>query len=118
MVAQLLALLRSRFLQGTGRQPLRRGISHLLHLGQVHVQTGALLAKSSANHDFSPLFRELTNGLQILGRQLPCCHSITVLGFRKIRQGEFPLPILPNSLCGAKGVLHSVDAFPDQSPMK
>src|SRR5580704_6632938 len=85
--SQLLALLSRGFLQRAGSQPLRGSMSHLLHLGQVHLETRPLLAKSPPNQYFPPLFRKLVDALQILGCPLPCCHGVAVLELREIRQG-------------------------------
>jgi hypothetical protein len=103
VVSQLLALLRRGFLQGASRQPLSSGMSHLFHLGQVHVQTGALFAKSPANQDFSPLFRKLANAFQIGVGPLPCCHGVAVLELREVRLGEFPFDYRTNFSLWRKG---------------
>jgi hypothetical protein len=103
VVSQLLALLRRGFLQSAGRQPLSSGVSHLFHLGQVHVQTGALFAKSSANQDFSPLFRKLVDAFEIGVGPLPCCHGLAVLELREVRLGEFPFDYPTNFSLWHKG---------------
>jgi hypothetical protein len=103
VVSQLLALLRRGFLQSASRQPLSSGVSHLFHLGQVHVQTGALFAKSPANQDFSPLFRKLANAFEIGVGPLPCCHGVAVLELREVRLGEFPFDYPTNFSLSHKG---------------
>ena len=90
LFSQFLSLPRGRFLQRAGGQPLGSGVGHLLHLRQIHVQSGALLAKCMANDNFPPLLGEPGDSLQFFGRELPCCHDIAILDLTVIRQGEFP----------------------------
>jgi len=63
LLSQVLSLPRGRFLQGACGQSLRSGVSHLLHLRQIHVESGALLAKCMSNDNFSPLLGESPDSL-------------------------------------------------------
>jgi hypothetical protein len=90
LLSQLLPLLSGGFLQRAGGQPLRGSVSHLLHLGKIHVESRALLAKGVAYDNFSPLLGEPGDGLQFLGSELPCCHDIAIHEVREIRQAEYP----------------------------
>ena len=90
MFAELLALLRGRLFQGAGGQTLSGSKGHLFHLGQIDIQARPFFAKSLPHHNFSPLLRKTSNGLQLLRRQLPYRHNVSILEVREIRQGEFP----------------------------
>ena len=61
------------------------------HLGEIDIESRPLFAERLANDDFSPLFRDPRDRLQIFGSKLPCCHDIVILEVRPIRQGEFPI---------------------------
>jgi hypothetical protein len=100
-------LLAGRFFEHASSQSLRRGVGHLLHLGQIDVQTWSLVPVSAAGNDFSPLFREVVDAAQVVAGQLPCGHVFTILGVRAFRQGEFLFPMLNKTVCGAKWFLHS-----------
>lgn len=111
LLAQELALLSRGCFQSSLGQPPRRRAGDLLHLGEIHVEPRPLFPEGVLDDNFSPLLGESLHRLQFFGRQLPCCHGLVLLDVREIRQGEFPGPILPASLYGAKGVLHSLLHF-------
>jgi hypothetical protein len=87
LFSQLFALLCRRHLQGAGGQTLSGSVGHLFHLRQIDIQARPFVAKSLAHNNFSPLFRKSGDGLQFLGRQLPCRHDCSILEVREIRQG-------------------------------
>ena len=88
-------------------QSLGGGVGHHLHLRQINVETGPLVAVRATGNDFSPLFREFADAAQVFGGQLPCCHVFIILEVREFRRGEFPSPMLTQTVCGAKWFLHS-----------
>ena len=109
-LAHELALLRRGYFQRPLGQATGRRTGDFLHLGEIHIQPRPLFPEGMLDDNSSPLLGESADRLQFFGRQLPCCHDLAILDVREIRQGEFRPPILPSSLYGAKGVLHSTCA--------
>jgi hypothetical protein len=106
-LAEPLALLNRCRFQCPFRQTTRRRARDLLHLGEVHVESRPLFPEGMLDDNFSPLFGESLHRQQFFGRQLPCCHRLATLRLEKQGEVNSRRPILPFSLYGAKGVLHS-----------
>lgn len=107
LVAQELGLLRRGFFEGAGGQAAGRGLSDLLHIGQIDIQPGSLVSVGAADDDFAPVLGDLGDAVQIIGSQLPCTHDKIILEVRALHPDELPTPILLLALCHAKCVLHS-----------
>jgi hypothetical protein len=71
LAAEVLSLLAGSRLHGASGQAASSGNGHSLHLGQIHVQAGPLVAKNSARDDLSPTARRFSDGIQFFGGQLP-----------------------------------------------
>jgi len=59
--SQEFGLLAGRVFENARGQSLGGGVGHLLHLRQINVETGPLVAVRAAGNDFSPLFREFAD---------------------------------------------------------
>ena len=90
VVAQELGLLGRGLLQGAGRQAAGRGLSDLLHLGQIDLEAGSLVPEGAADDDFAPVLGDGGDTVQILGGQLPRTHDEIILDVRAWRRDELP----------------------------
>jgi hypothetical protein len=90
VVARELGLSRRGLLQGAGRQSAGRGLSDLLHLGQIDLEAGSLVPEGAADDDFAPLLGDDGDTIQILGSQLPRTHDKIILKVRAGRRNELP----------------------------
>jgi hypothetical protein len=75
LVAQELGLLGRGLFEGAGGQAAGGGLGDLLHLCQIDIPPGALVAEGTADNDFAPVLGELGDALQIFGSQLPCTQT-------------------------------------------
>jgi hypothetical protein len=73
------SLLCCRFFHRSSCQALCRGHSDLLHLHQIDIKSRSIIAERTPHDDFSPTLRELLDLFEILSRQLPCTHGMTIL---------------------------------------
>jgi hypothetical protein len=72
--AQGLGLLAGTGLERAGRQAGGGGQRHLLHLIDIDVETGPVVAERVPDDDFAPLPGELLDVFEVGRCQLPCAH--------------------------------------------
>src|SRR5205823_5688647 len=105
--AEGLGLLLQEGAEGALGQTGRRGRGDLLQRLEVDVGAGAGLPEGATGDDFSPLGRQLTDFLDLLGRESALRHEQSCLVLRRIDSVVFLLPCYHTPLRPAKGVLAS-----------
>lgn len=86
---ELLRLPLRRHLEGSREQGLDGRHGDILHLGQVDVETGSVLAPVLPDDDFSPPPRQLLDSAKVLSRRLPCCHVASLQEFGVLALTKF-----------------------------
>ena len=77
------SLLRCRFFERSSCYALCCGYRHVLHLHQIDIKSRSIIAERASNDDFSPPLGKLFDLLEILSRQLPCTHGMTILDVKE-----------------------------------
>jgi hypothetical protein len=90
LLAQKLGLLLRRLFERAGRQTAGRGLSDLLHQGQIDIEPRSLFPEGTSDNDLSPVPGDFGDAGQIIGRQLPCTHDEIILELRVWRRDELP----------------------------
>jgi hypothetical protein len=105
-VGQELGLSLRRLFESAGRQTRGSGDGDLFHGVQIDIKPRPLLAESTPDDDFSPLFGQDANLLDVLVGQLAGRHSASLIQLAPMVAEAFPQEILSNPLCPANQCLH------------
>ena len=86
--AELAGLLLSGDLQGASQQGPHSGHGDVFHLGQVDIESGALLAPILPHDDFSPAFGQFLDALEIVWIEFARRHADSLQGDPSISPDE------------------------------
>jgi hypothetical protein len=107
--AEYVGLLLQQGLESSFGQALGSGGGDLLHGIEINIEAGPGFPKGVAHHNFAPAGSQITDFLEVLGREFASGHGQCLLVLTKMGRDAFLFPLYGTVLCLAKRVVTSSD---------